>query len=49
MRPTQKAGLLLKAWLAENGMDAAEAASFSLESNGRAIQPDDEIGQVLLP
>lgn len=48
VRPTQKAGLLLKAWLADNGIDAADAASYSLAVGGQPVPADNEIGQVCL-
>jgi hypothetical protein len=46
VRPTQKVGLLLKAWLADNEVDAADAPSYSLVVGSRAVEADDEIGQV---
>ena len=47
VRPTQKARLLLKAWLADNEISESEAGAYSLEVNGVAVGGDEEIGQVM--
>lgn len=45
VRPTQKARLLLKAWLAENEVDADAAGDYVLMCKGAEVDPEGEIGQ----
>lgn len=47
VRPTQKARLLLKAWLAEAAVSEAEALAYALDAQGQKLTGDEEIGQVL--
>ena len=47
VRPTQKARLLLKAWIADQEVPEGDAASYSLAVGNKAVTGDEEIGQVL--
>lgn len=47
VKPTQKARVLLKAWLAEQDIPASAASSYSLQGKDGGVGGEEEIGQVL--